>query len=91
MSTTCARFDLKLDADDKAMLASAAALLGTTMASVVRVAAKEKAQALLERESHLTLTPQDFAAYSRALDGAFAPNPALHAALKQVRRRVHRA
>jgi uncharacterized protein (DUF1778 family) len=42
-----ARFDLKMDADEKAIVAKAAALLGTTMAGFVRIAAKEKAQVLL--------------------------------------------
>lgn len=89
--TTAARFDLKMDADDKAIVAKAAALMGTTMAGFVRVAAKEKAQVLLERETRLTLTNRDFSALARALDSAFAPNPALKEALTQVRRKVRRA
>lgn len=89
--TSAARFDLKMDAADKAVVAQAAALLGTTMASFVRIAAKEKAQALLEREARLTLTARDFGEFTAALDSAFAPNPALKAALTQVRRKVRRA
>jgi uncharacterized protein (DUF1778 family) len=89
--TTAARFDLKMDADDKAIVAKAAALLGTTMAGFVRVAAKEKAQVLLDREARLTLTERDFATFRAALDTAFSPNPALKAALTQVRRKVRRA
>jgi len=89
--TSAARFDLKMDAADKAVVAQAAALLGTTMAGFVRMAAKEKAQALLEREARLTLTVRDFGEFTAALDSAFAPNPALKAALTQVRRRVRRA
>jgi uncharacterized protein (DUF1778 family) len=46
---------------------------------------------LLERETRLTLTDRDFAAFARALDSAFAPNPALKQALTQARRRVRRA
>jgi hypothetical protein len=42
--STAARINLKMDADEKAIVAKAAALLGTTMAGFVRVAAKEKAQ-----------------------------------------------
>jgi uncharacterized protein (DUF1778 family) len=86
-----ARFDLKMDAHDKAIVAKAAALMGTTMAGFVRMAAKEKAQILLDREARLTLTQRDFTAFAQALDGAFAPNPALKAALTQARRKVHRA
>ena len=89
--TTAARFDLKMDADEKAIVAKAAALLGTTMAGFVRAAAKEKAQVLLEREARLTLTDRDFTAFASALDSAFAPNPTLKAALTQARRKVRRA
>lgn len=89
--TTTARFDLKMDADEKAIVAKAAALMGTTMAGFVRVAAKEKAQVLLEREARLTLSERDFGAFAVALDTAFAPNPALKGALTQARRKVRRA
>ena len=90
MSTT-ARFDLKMDPDEKAVVAKAAALMGTTMAGFVRAAAKEKAQELLEREARLTLSQRDFTRFARALDSAFAPNPALADALSRARRRVRRA
>jgi uncharacterized protein (DUF1778 family) len=89
--TTTARFDLKMDANEKAIVAKAAALMGTTMAGFVRAAAKEKAQVLLDREARITLTQRDFASFAKALDGAFAPNPALKAALTQARRKVRRA
>lgn len=90
-TTLPARFDLKLDAADKAVLARAAALMGTTMAGFVRAAAKEKALALLEREAHVTLSADDFAAFARAINGAFAPNPALQSAISEARQRVRRA
>jgi uncharacterized protein (DUF1778 family) len=89
--STGARFDLKMDPDEKAIVAKAAALMGTTMAGFVRAAAKEKAQDLLQRELRLTLTPRDFAAFTKALDSAFRPNPTLKGALTQARRRVRRA
>jgi uncharacterized protein (DUF1778 family) len=89
--TTAARFDLKMDADEKAIVAKAAALMGTTMAGFVRLAVKEKAQIMLDREARLTLTDRDFAAFAQALDSAFAPNPALEEALTQVRNKVRRA
>jgi uncharacterized protein (DUF1778 family) len=89
--TSTARFDLKMDADEKAIVAKAAALMGTTMAGFVRVAAKEKAQVLLEREVRVTLSERDFSAFARALNSAFAPNPALKQALTQARRKVRRA
>jgi uncharacterized protein (DUF1778 family) len=89
--TTAARFDLKMNADEKAIVAKAAALMGTTMAGFVRVAAKEKAQVLLEREARITMSERDFSAFARALDCAFVPNPALKAAIAQARRKVRRA
>ncbi|MAY27075.1 MAG: hypothetical protein CMK02_12365 [Polycyclovorans sp.] len=89
MST--ARFDLKLDPDDKETVAKAAALMGTTMAGFVRSAAKEKAQALLDREARITLTRGDAEAFIAALDAAFRPNAALEQALSQARRQVRRA
>ena len=90
MSTT-ARFDLKMDPDEKIIVAKAAALMGTTMAGFVRAAAKEKAQVLLDRKTRLALSQRDFAAFMQALDAAFTPNPALKEALSQVRRKVRRA
>ena len=39
-----ARFDLKMDAGEKEVVARAAALMGTTMAAFVRAAANEKAR-----------------------------------------------
>ncbi|OGA07401.1 MAG: hypothetical protein A3D95_11425 [Betaproteobacteria bacterium RIFCSPHIGHO2_12_FULL_69_13] len=65
--------------------------MGTTMAGFVRAAAKEKAQALLERESRLALSQRDFAAFARALNRAFRPNPALKRALSEAHRKVRRA
>lgn len=91
MSTSTARFDLKLDADEKAIVARAAAAMGTTMSSFVRTAVKEKAQELLERESRIAMSGRDFAAFAKALDTAFTPNPALADAIRTARRKVRRA
>jgi uncharacterized protein (DUF1778 family) len=89
--TTRARFDLTMDAEEKDIVSRAAALMGATMAGFVRAAAKEKALALLDRESRVTLTKRDFAAFSKALDGAFKPNRALKGALADAKARVRRA
>jgi len=80
--TTTARFDLKLDADDKDLLSRAASLMGTTMAGFVRSAAKEKAQTLLEQESRISLSKRDFEDFQTAIAGAFTPNAALQKAIK---------
>ena len=89
--SVAARFDLKMDPQAKAIVAKAAALMGTTMAGFVRAAAKEKAQNLIERETRLNLSARDFGAFAGALDAAFAPNAKLKEALTQARRRVRRA
>ena len=89
--TAVARFDLKMDAEEKDIVARAAALMGTTMAGFVRAAAKEKALTLLDRESRVTLTQRDFAAFTQALNGAFTPNSALANALAEVATKVRRA
>lgn len=89
--STRARFDLTMDAQEKDIVARAAALMGSTMAGFVRAAAKEKALILLDRESRVTLSKRDFAAFSKALDGAFKPNRALEDALADAKATVRRA
>lgn len=59
--------------------------MDTTMAAFVRTAAKEKARELLDRESRIMMTAQNFAAFAAALDGAFTPNAALQNALNMAR------
>jgi uncharacterized protein (DUF1778 family) len=76
-----ARFDLKMDVEEKDIVSRAAALMGTTMAAFVRTAAKEKARELLDKESRITMTTQDFAAFTAALNEAFTPNAALQNAM----------
>lgn len=83
--TAMARFDLTMDASDKDVVSRAAALMGTTMAAFVRTAAKEKAQELLDRQSRITMTEQDFDAFTQALNGAFQPNAALQKAMGAAR------
>lgn len=85
-----ARFDLKMDVEEKEVVSRAAALVGTTMAAFVRTAAKEKARELLDRESRITMSAQDFQAFTLALNGAFAPNAALQNAMS-IAREVRRA
>jgi len=86
-----ARFDLKLDKDDKELFAEAAFLMGTSMAGFLRAAAKEKARSIIDEESKLTLTRRDFKAFGAALDRAFTPNEPLQEALDSARQTVRRA
>ncbi len=85
-----ARFDLKLERQEKELLSQAAAIMGTTMAGFVRAAAVEKARALIEQERRIALSPEDFAAVAAALDRAFSPKKALRTAFRRVRTSVRR-
>ncbi len=85
-----ARFDLKLEPEDKELLVSAAALMGSSLAGFVRAAAREKALSLIEREAQLKVSRLDFKAFTRALDAAFEPNAALQSALQETAKRVRR-
>ena len=80
-----ARFDLKMDAEKRILFLALLPLMGTTMAAFVRMAAKEKARELLDRESRITMTAQDFQAFTAALSGAFMPNAALQNAMNAAR------
>ena len=51
---------------------------------------KEKARELLDRESRITMSAQDFHAFTLALNGTFTPNVALQNALN-VAQKVRRA
>ena len=88
--STVARFDLTMNVKEKDIVARAAALVGTTMSAFMRTAAKEKARELLDRESRITMSTQDFLALTKALDGAFMPNAALQNAMN-IAREVKRA
>ena len=52
--------------------------------------AEQKARAMLDRDSRVTLSKRDFAAFSMALNGAFTPNRALKGALAEARTKVRR-
>ena len=88
---TPARFDLKLDQEDKDLLSQAATLMGTSMAGFVRAAAKEKARHIIDQESKIKLSRRDLQALNAALDQAFTPNKPLQQALDTARQTVHRA
>jgi len=89
--TTLARFDLKLDKNDKELFSQAASLMGTSMAGFVRAAAKEKARSLIDQESRLSLSRHDFNAFNKALDESFAPNKPMQEALDSASQTVRRA
>jgi uncharacterized protein (DUF1778 family) len=78
-----------MDVEEKAIVSRAASLLGTTMASFVRVAAKEKAQALLDQDARITMTANDFEIFTHALNKEFTPAPALQKAMDVAREMTH--
>ena len=82
MSTTD-RFEMVMKKIDKDLLSNAAALVGTTLANFVRMAAIERASAVVEQESRVLMTQRDFARFVKALDGDFQPNAALKRAMKR--------
>ncbi|MDR3056363.1 MAG: DUF1778 domain-containing protein [Zoogloeaceae bacterium] len=79
---TTARFDMVLEPSDKETFSRAAALLGLTMTAFVRMAAKEKADDLLDRESRIYMSQRDFQVFSEAINRPFEPNAALQRALR---------
>jgi uncharacterized protein (DUF1778 family) len=87
--SVAARFDLKMDVEEKDIVSRAAALVGTTMAAFVRTAAKEKARELLDRKSRVTMSAQDFQAFTMALNEAFMPDTALQNAISAARKIRH--
>jgi len=85
-----ARLDFTLGTDEKETVAQAATLMGTTMAAFIRLAAKEKAHEVIERESRISMTLRDFQDFVAALESPPPPNPALTRAL-QAARSIRRA
>jgi uncharacterized protein (DUF1778 family) len=85
------RLDLKLSKQDKELFTRAAALEGTSVAAFLRAAAKDRAYEAIERETRLTLSTRDFAAFNAALEQAFKPNEALERALKKAGKAIRRA
>ncbi len=80
-----ARLDLKMEHDEKAILARGAAIMGTSVSAFVRAAAKEKAADLIERESRISMNAADFAAFATAINKPFNPNAAVKKALRAAR------
>jgi len=80
-----ARFDLSIAAEEKAVVAQAATLLGTTMAGFIRLAAKEKAREVIERETQVSMSVRDFQDFVAALESPPPANAALKRALLAAR------
>jgi len=90
MTMSFARFDLSIGVEEKETVAHAATLMGTTMAAFIRLAAKEKAREVIERESRVSMSARDFQDFVVALESPPPANAALKRAL-QAAREVKRA
>ena len=64
--------------------------LETLGTSIEAYEANEIALTMLDRESRVTLSQPDLAAFSKALGGGFNPNPALKGALAKAKKSVRR-
>jgi len=83
-----ARLDLKLEPQEKEVVARGAAIDGTTVAAFVRAAAKEKALRLIAQEVRVTFSSLDCVALMAAINRPFAPNPAMEKAIGAAQRVV---
>lgn len=83
--TNAARFDFVMDVDEKEVISRAASVYGVKMATFVRMAAKEKAYVVLDRESRVTMSEQDFKKLTAALNRDFSPNLNLQRAMSKAR------
>lgn len=77
------RFEMVMAPADKELLLNAASMMGTTMANFVRMAARERAQQVIEEESRIVMTTRDFKRFANALSQPLAPNPALRKAMQR--------
>jgi len=85
IAMSLARFDLSIGIEEKAVVAQAATLMGTTMAAFIRLAAKEKAREVIERETQVSMSVRDFQDFVAALESPPQPNAALKRALMAAR------
>lgn len=78
-----ARLDLRMTADQKALIEQAAAVKGSSITSFVVNAAQREAQQVLRERQTMRLTKQDSEAFVRALLEAPRPVPRLKEAAKR--------
>ncbi|MBH1814768.1 DUF1778 domain-containing protein [Stenotrophomonas maltophilia] len=81
MTQTAARLDLRLDSDDKARIARAAALRGVPVSAFVREAVLREADAAMAAELTATLSPEESRRFLDALDKPFRPSSRLKKAM----------
>lgn len=81
MATTSERVDLRMDAEVKELWERGAAIAGVSLAAFIKMAASERASALINSHALLTLTPEESAWFLDFLrQPAAAPTPAMERA-----------
>ena len=78
-----ARLDLRLSARDRERIERAANLAGLPLATFVRTAVLREADRTVAAESVATLSPNESKRFLATLGKPFAPNVALHRAMKR--------
>ena len=86
MTQAAARLDLRLDADDKARIARAAAMRGVPISSFVRDAVLREADAAVAAELSATLSVEESRRFLSELDKPFAANSRLKRAMADAAR-----
>ena len=81
------RIDLRISADQKALLARAASYAGVSLSSFLVSAAADRARELVAEREILILTPRDWRKFVRAIDETGRPEPRLEAASHRYRKR----
>ena len=82
MPTKTQRLEMRLSADQKALLERAAALSGQVLASFIRSQAVHRAQEILEKHAQSQLSRRDFDQFLQILDQD-KPSPALRKAFRR--------
>ncbi|QLQ31862.1 MAG: DUF1778 domain-containing protein [Candidatus Thiothrix singaporensis] len=77
---TIERFDIRLPASTKQMLAKAAEINGSTLTALVIGAAMDKAREILQAHQLFVLNEQDWQAFVATLENPPEPNEALRKA-----------
>lgn len=77
------RIDLRLSADQKALLARAASYAGMSLSSFLVSSASKRAKELVAERETLTLTARDWRAFLAALDKPERRRPRLEKAVKR--------
>lgn len=82
MTTTVARYELRLDSTDKARIARAADVKGVPMAAFVRDAVLREAESVMASALTVTLSAEESRRFLKALDAPFKPNARLKKAMQ---------